>query len=78
MNIKDDAPPHPDSTPRSPGPSYQGLLDTEIGEAGDTFVYDITRFSVIVTRTKGMELKGTGQLPRSAHSPLPPDHRQIH
>lgn len=31
--------------------------ETEVGEAGDTFVYDITRFSVIVTRTQSGELK---------------------
>ena len=31
--------------------------ETEIGEAGDTLVYDITRFSVIVTRTENLELK---------------------
>ena len=31
--------------------------DTEIAEAGDTFVYDITRFSIIVTRTEQGGLK---------------------
>ena len=31
--------------------------DTEISEAGDTFVYDITRFSIIVTRTEAGTLK---------------------
>jgi phenylpropionate dioxygenase-like ring-hydroxylating dioxygenase large terminal subunit len=31
--------------------------ETEVGETGDTFVYDITRFSIIVTRTEKGELK---------------------
>ena len=31
--------------------------ETEIGDPGDTFVYDITRFSIIVTRTEDGELK---------------------
>ncbi|MEH6609567.1 MAG: aromatic ring-hydroxylating dioxygenase subunit alpha [Halioglobus sp.] len=109
MNIKADATLHSDIIARSPGPSYQDLLDeeinpvpdclrentnpylgsdnlsvdrylsrqfhelevehvwqrtwqavcreTEIGEAGDTFVYDITRFSVIVTRTEDLRLR---------------------
>lgn len=31
--------------------------ETEVGEPGDTHVYDITRFSIIVTRTESRQLK---------------------
>ena len=31
--------------------------ETEVGEPGDTHVYDITRFSIIVTRTEAGKLK---------------------